>query len=69
MPVGINNSLPSVSLILGILEDDENKVRMLVDTGAAMNMGNCRFHMFVMSQCPDIVDNFCNMARIQLMMM
>ena len=63
MPVGINNSLPSVSLILGILEDDENKVRMLVDTGAAMNMGNCRFHMFVMSQCPDIVDEFLQYGK------
>ena len=34
MPIGKNDSLPSVSLILGILVDEENKMRMLVDTRA-----------------------------------
>ena len=34
MPIGINDSLPSVSLIFGILVDEENKMRMLVDTRA-----------------------------------
>ena len=58
MPIGINNSLHSVSLILGILEVEENKMSMLVDTGAAMNTGNFDFHMWVMLQCPDIVDGF-----------
>ena len=58
MPIGINNSLPSVSLILGSREEEENKMRMLVDTGAAMNTGNIDFHLWVMSQCPDIVDEF-----------
>ena len=58
MPIGINNALPSISLILGILEDEANKMRMLVDAGAAMNPGNFDFHMWVMSQCPNIVDEF-----------
>ena len=58
MPIGIHNFLPSVSLILGSLEGEENKMRMLVDTGSAINTGNLRFHMWVMSQCPDIVDEF-----------
>ena len=58
MPIGINNALPSVSLILGSREDDENKMRMLVDTGAAMNTGDIDFHLWVMSRCPDIVDDF-----------
>ena len=57
MPTGIDNSLPSASLILGILEDNGNKMRMLVETGAAMNTGNLRFHMWVMFQYPDIVDD------------
>ena len=56
MYIGINNSLPSVSLILSIFEDEENKMRILADTGAAMNTGNLWFHMQVMSQCPDIVN-------------
>ena len=33
-------------------------MRILVDTGVAMNTGNFDFHMWVMSQCPDIVDAF-----------
>ena len=56
IPIGIHDSLPSVSLIRGILKDEENKIRMLVDTGATMNTCNFDFHMWVMSQCPDIVD-------------
>ena len=63
MHIGINNSLPSVSLILGIREDEENKMRMLMDTGAAMNTGNIDFHMWVMSQCPDIVDEFLQCGK------
>ena len=63
MPIGINNYPPSVSLILGIREDEENKMRMLVDTGAAMNTGNIDFHMWVMSQCPDIVDEFLQCGK------
>ena len=58
MHIGINNALPSISLILGILEDEAKKIRMLVDAGAAMNPGNFDFHMWVMSQCPNIVDEF-----------
>jgi len=47
-----------MSLHLGMPEDNENKMPMLVDTGTAMNTGNLRFHMWVMSQCPNIVDEF-----------
>ena len=45
MPIGINNSLPSVSLILSILEDEENKTRILVDTMAVTNTGNFDYHI------------------------
>ena len=40
MHIGIKTSLSSISLVLGIQEDEESKMRMLVDTGSAMNMGN-----------------------------
>ena len=33
-------------------------MRMLIDIGAAMNTGNFDFYMWVMSQYPDIVDEF-----------
>ena len=31
---------------------------MLVDTGATMKTGNLQYHMWIMSQCPEIVDDF-----------
>ena len=58
MPVPINNFLPSVCLHLGSVEDNENKKRMLLNTGDAMNSGNFTYHLWVMSQCPDIVGEF-----------
>ena len=58
MPIGINNSLPSVSFILGTTDDEENKMRMLVDTGTVMNTDNLRYYLWVMSQCPDTVHTF-----------
>ena len=58
MPIKINNSLPFVCLHLGNPEDDENRMRMLVDTGAAMNTGDLKYYQWVMSQCPDIVDEY-----------
>ena len=67
MPIGITNSLLSLSLILGLL-DDEGKMRMIVDTRTVTSTCNFDFQMWVMSQCPDIVDDFCNMTRVLLMM-
>ena len=58
MPISINNSLPSVTLHLGLLEDEENTMRMLVDTRAAMNSGNLAYHLWIMSECPKMVGEF-----------
>lgn len=55
MPISINNSLTSVNLHIGNPEDDESHIRMLVDTGVAMNTGSIEYHLWVMSQCPEIV--------------
>ena len=63
MPIGINNYLPSVSLILRIQEDEKSKMRMLVDTGKDMNTGNLKYHLWVMSQCPDIVHDFLQCGK------
>ena len=38
--------------------DEENKIRMLLDTGAAMNSGSLAYHLWVMSQCPEMVAEF-----------
>ena len=58
MPISINNSLPSVHLNVGLLVDEENKMRMLLDTSAAMNTGNLAYHQWVMSQCPSMVAEY-----------
>ena len=58
MPIQINNYLPSIYLHLGLIEDEENKMRMLLDTGATMNSGNLNYHLWVMSQCPEMFDEF-----------
>ena len=42
-------------------------MRMLDDTRAAINTGIFDFHIWVMFQCPDIVDEFFNVVRILLM--
>ena len=40
MHITINCSLQSVNLQYGILEDDENGIRMLIDIGTVMNTDN-----------------------------
>ena len=34
------------------------KMRILLDTGVAMNSGNLTYHLWVMSQCPEMVGEF-----------
>ena len=58
MPISINNSLPSLSFLLGLTMEADNGMRMLVDTGAAMNSGYLDYHLWVMSQCPEMVAEF-----------
>ena len=58
MPISINNSLPSVSFLLGLTMEADNGMRMLVDTGVAMNSGYLDYHLWVMSQCPEMVAEF-----------
>ena len=50
MHISINNTLPSIYLNVGSIMDDENKMRMLVDTGVVMNTGNIVYHQWVLSQ-------------------
>ena len=63
MHISINNFLPSEFLHLGIPEDDENRMQMLVDTGAAMNTCDLKYYLWVMSQCPDIVEEFMQCGK------
>ena len=58
MPIQINNFLLSICLYLGLIEDEKNKMRMLLDTGAVTNSSNLNYHLWVMSQCPEMVGEF-----------
>ena len=58
MLISINNSIPSVCLHLGTPEYDENRMRMLVDTESVMNTDNLLYNQWVISQCPDKVEEY-----------
>ena len=58
MLIPINNPLPSICLNLGSVEEEKNKIRMILDTGAAMNPGNLTCHLWIMLECPEIVGSF-----------
>lgn len=47
-----------MSLHLGKSEDDENRMWLLVDTGATIDTGNLLYHALAMSQCLQMVDKF-----------
>ena len=68
MSIPIKNSLLSVCIHLGSVEDEENNMRMLLDTGAAMNSGNLTYHLWVMSQYPEIVVNSYSVVTARGMM-
>ena len=58
IPISINNSLSSVYLNIGLIMNNENKNKMLVDTGAAMNTGNKDHYLWVISQCPSMIAEY-----------
>ena len=49
MSITINNYLISIHFPLGGKIDDDNRVRMLVNTGATMNSGHLNYHLWVIS--------------------
>ena len=58
MPIPINNSLSSIYPHLGSVEDEENNMCMLLDTGDTVNSDSLTYHLWVMSQCSEIVGKF-----------
>ena len=55
IPIPINNSLPSIYLHLDLIEVEENKMRILLNTGAAMNFGNLSYDLWAILEYPEIV--------------
>ena len=58
IPILINNSLPFICLHLGLIEDEESKMKMLLDTGAVVDSDNLSYHLWVVSECPAMVGEF-----------
>jgi len=58
MPIQINNNLPCIDFCLGLKETQELRMRMLVDSGAAMNSGNKNYHRQAMHRYPDMVAEY-----------
>ena len=63
MHISINNSLSSVSLHIGNPDDDENRIQMLVDTGATMNSESLEYHLWIMYQCPEMMEEYLQWAK------
>ena len=63
MSISINKFFPSMCLHLSTPEDNENRMRMLVDTEAVMNTDKVLYHEWVMSQCPDIVEEYLQCGK------
>ena len=58
MPISIDNSLFSIYLHIGLIMDNENKMRIFVDTSATINTVNTYYYLWVMSKCPSIVAKY-----------
>ena len=63
MSISINNSLRCVNLHIGNSEDNENRIRMLVYTRAVINSGSLEYHLRVMSQCPEMVEEYLQCGK------
>ena len=63
IPISINNSLPSANLHIGNLEDEENCIRILVDTRATMNTGSLEYQLWEMSHCPEMVKEYLQYGK------
>ena len=55
MPITINNFFPQLILYLVLILEVEKCIRVLVDAGATTNADNMDYHVWVMSQCPEMV--------------
>ena len=53
--ITIDNCIPSINFHLGFTLEAMDCMRMLVDTGAAINTVNKNYNLWIMSQCPAMV--------------
>lgn len=58
IPIAINNTLPCIDLFLKIKKDLNNTMRILVDSGAATNIGNKIYHRWIITQYLDIIAEY-----------
>ena len=58
MPISIDNGLPHITFNLGAHPTRDPSLRGLMDTCGALNTGYLTFHLWLMSERPDIVAEF-----------
>ena len=61
--ISIINSLPSINLHIHNPDDDENRMHMLVDTEATINTRHLQYHLWVISQCPEMADEYLKCGK------
>ena len=61
--ISIINPLPSINLYIHNPDDDENRMHMLVDNGATINTRNLQYHLWVISQCPEMADEYLKCGK------
>jgi hypothetical protein len=58
MPIAIDNGLPHLTFALGSDSDFDPTLCGLMDTYGALNIGHLLFHLWLMSERPDLVAEF-----------
>ena len=58
MPIAIDNGLPHITVSLGSDPNLDPTLRGLMDTCGALNTGYLKFHLWLMSERPDLVAEF-----------
>ena len=63
MIISIKHYLPSVNLHIDNPKDSKNRIRMLVDTRATINTETLEYHLWVMSQCPEMMEKYLQCGK------
>ena len=61
--ISIKNYFPSIDLHTDNLENDKNRIPMLANIGATLNIGNLQYHLWVKYQYPEIVVEYLQSSK------
>ena len=63
MIISIKYYLPSIKLHIDNPEDSKNRIRMLVDNRVTINTDTLDYHLWVMSQCPEMMEKYLQCGK------